>query len=59
MLQLQTIEKQLDSILISDISFKIEDGEYFVLLGPSGEGKTVLLEILALEITHVNEYLIT
>ena len=47
MLEICSVAKQLDSILISDVSLRIKDGEYFVLLGPSGEGKTVLLEIIA------------
>ncbi len=47
MLEVQSIANQLGSAFISDISFTIDDGEYFVLLGPSGEGKTVLLEIIA------------
>ena len=47
MLELQSIAKQLGDTYISDISFNIDDGQYFVLLGPSGEGKTVLLEIIA------------
>ena len=32
---------------MSDVSLKINAGEYFVILGPSGVGKTVLLEIVA------------
>lgn len=30
-----------------DISFEVKDGEYFVLLGPTGTGKTVLIECIA------------
>jgi len=47
MLELQSISKQLGSLAISDVSLKINDGEYFVLLGPSGVGKSVLMEIIA------------
>ena len=47
MLELRSIAKQLGETRISDITFDIADGQYFVLLGPSGEGKTVLLEIIA------------
>jgi ABC-type sugar transport system ATPase subunit len=32
---------------LKDISFDVQDGEYFILLGPTGAGKTVLLESLA------------
>lgn len=47
MLELQSISKRLDSFAMSDVSMKICDGEYFVLLGPSGVGKSVLIEIIA------------
>lgn len=32
---------------MEDISLEVQDGEYFVVLGPTGSGKTLLLEILA------------
>jgi ABC-2 type transport system ATP-binding protein len=32
---------------LSDISLRIEDGEFFGLLGPNGAGKTTLISILA------------
>ena len=47
MLELQSISKSLGSFAMSDVSIKIGDGEYFVLLGPSGVGKSVLIEIIA------------
>lgn len=47
MLELKNISKQLGDFSISDISFTVEKGEYFVLLGESGAGKSVLLEIIA------------
>ncbi len=47
MLELQSISKTLGSFAMSDVSIKIGDGEYFVLLGPSGVGKSVLIEIIA------------
>ncbi len=47
MLQLQSIGKRFGSFELKDVSLTINDGEYFVLLGPSGVGKTVLMEIIA------------
>ena len=47
MLELRAITKKFDTVEISDISFEVNDGEYFVIVGPSGVGKTVLLEIIA------------
>ncbi|MGC9780565.1 MAG: ABC transporter ATP-binding protein [Candidatus Heimdallarchaeota archaeon] len=36
-----------DSIAITDISFKLQDGELITLLGPSGSGKTTILRLIA------------
>ncbi len=47
MLNLQSIGKRFGAFELKDVSLTIEDGEYFVLLGPSGVGKTVLMEIIA------------
>jgi len=32
---------------LDDVSFDIEEGEFFGLLGPNGAGKTTLISILA------------
>ena len=32
---------------LSNVSFQIEEGEFFGLLGPNGAGKTTLISILA------------
>jgi len=47
MLELQSISKQLGNFSIESISLKVEKGDYFVLLGQSGSGKSVLLQIIA------------
>ncbi len=47
MLEVQNINKRLGDFILSEISFSIAEGEYFVLLGRSGSGKTQLLELLA------------
>lgn len=47
MLCVRDLSKKLTDFAVRDVSFDVEDGDYFVLLGPSGVGKTVLLELLA------------
>ena len=47
MLSVKNISVSFGSFAIKDISFDVSDGQYFVLLGASGVGKSVLLEIIA------------
>lgn len=37
----------LGEFILKDINLEIERGEYFVVLGPTGAGKSVLLETIA------------
>ncbi len=47
LLSIENISKTFGTFSIRDVSFDVEAGDYFVLLGPSGVGKTVLLETIA------------
>ncbi len=47
MLRLENINKKLGDFRLSGIDLYIPEGEYFVLLGRSGSGKTQLLELIA------------
>jgi len=47
MLELKGISKQLGDFSLEDISFSVEKGDYFVVLGESGAGKSVILELIA------------
>jgi molybdopterin-binding protein len=47
MLELKNIIKAYPDFKLDDISFQVEDGDYFIILGPSGAGKTQILEVLA------------
>jgi molybdopterin-binding protein len=46
MLRVDRLSKRMGDFAVSDVSFDVEGGEYFVLLGASGAGKTVLLETI-------------
>ena len=47
MLELKNISKNLKTFNLNDINFHVKEGEYFLLLGESGAGKSILLEIIA------------
>ncbi len=47
MLELKDINIDLKSFKLENINLRVEEGEYFLLLGESGAGKSVLLEIIA------------
>ncbi|MFA0783041.1 ABC transporter ATP-binding protein [Fervidibacter sacchari] len=47
MLLIENLSIRLGEFDLRDISFEVRDGEYFVLLGPTGTGKTVLIECIA------------
>jgi multiple sugar transport system ATP-binding protein len=45
---LKNISKRFKNITaVNDVSFEIADGEFFVLLGPTGAGKTTTLRLIA------------
>jgi len=47
MIQVKNLCVDLGDFMLSDINLHIKPGEYFVVLGPTGAGKTVLLETIA------------
>jgi len=47
MLEIKGLSARRQYFSIEDVSLTVQDGEYFVLLGPTGGGKTVLLESIA------------
>jgi len=47
MIELINLYKSLGDFHLKDINLKIDTNEYFVILGPTGTGKTVILETIA------------
>ncbi len=47
MILLKNVNKRLGNFALKDINLRIKKNEYFVILGPTGTGKTVILEIIA------------
>ncbi len=47
MIEIRDMRVRLGKFTLRDISLKINEGEYFVMLGPTGAGKTVILEAIA------------
>jgi molybdate/tungstate transport system ATP-binding protein len=46
-LVLKNVNKSFKEFALKDVNLTIREGEYFVILGPSGAGKTLLLEMIA------------
>jgi ABC-type sugar transport system ATPase subunit len=44
MLEVKELAAKRGDFFLNNVSLTVQDGEYFVLLGPTGAGKTVLLE---------------
>lgn len=47
MIKIEGIQKKYQGFEIKDINLEIKNGEYFIILGPSGAGKTLILEMVA------------
>lgn len=46
MLKVEGLSKKLGDFAVTDVTFEVGQGDYFVLLGASGVGKTILLETI-------------
>ena len=47
MIQVKKLCVELGDFQLKDIELTVDEGEYFIVLGPTGAGKTVLLESIA------------
>lgn len=47
MIKIEKLNIDLDEFNLTDINLNIEENQFFVLMGPTGAGKTVLLEAIA------------
>ncbi len=47
MLHIEQVSKDMGEFLLKDISLEVPQGEYMVIIGPTGAGKTILVETVA------------
>lgn len=47
MLYIDHVSKDMGEFILNDVSLEVPQGEYLVIIGPTGAGKTILLETVA------------
>ncbi len=47
MIKIEGLSNEWEDFELSEVSFEVKQNEYFVVLGPTGSGKTLLLELIA------------
>ena len=47
MIKIESLRIELPGFVLKDVELSIQDGEFFTLLGPTGAGKTLMLEAIA------------
>lgn len=47
MIRIKNLVVDLKEFILKDIDLEIKKGEYFVIIGPTGAGKSILLETIA------------
>ncbi|HDD69905.1 ABC transporter ATP-binding protein [Candidatus Bathyarchaeota archaeon] len=46
-IRVESLSRKWENFSIHDINLEVAEGEYFIVLGPTGAGKTLLLELIA------------
>ena len=47
MIEIKDLCAQIGKFSLKNVTFSVQDGEYFILVGPTGSGKTMLVESIA------------
>ena len=47
MLDIRNVSKDLGEFILNDVSLEVRKGEYMIIIGPTGAGKTIMLETIA------------
>jgi molybdate/tungstate transport system ATP-binding protein len=47
MIEIESLSRKWKNFSLDNLSLKVESGKYFVILGPTGAGKTLFLELIA------------
>jgi molybdate/tungstate transport system ATP-binding protein len=47
MIEIESLSQEWKNFSLDNLSIKIDTGEYFIILGPTGAGKTLFLEMIA------------
>jgi len=47
MIEIESLSRKWKNFALEEMNLKVESGEYFVILGPTGAGKTLFLELIA------------
>jgi len=47
LLRIEKVSKDLGDFVLRDVSLEVGSGEYLVIIGPTGSGKTILMETVA------------
>ena len=47
MIRIENVSKDLGEFRLNDVTLHINEGEYCIILGPTGAGKTILIETIA------------